>query len=47
MATGLATQDNDDAAREMTFQDVCSQYDEEDELAEDDVEEDEEDGGNE
>ena len=47
MATGLATQDNDDAAREMTFEDVCSQYDEEDELAEDDVEEDEEDGGSE
>ena len=50
MATGLATQDNNDAAREMTFQDVCSQYneeDEEDELAEDDVEEDEEDGGSE
>ena len=47
MATGLATQDNNDATREMTFEDVCSQYDEEDELAEDDEAEDEEDGGSE
>lgn len=45
--TGLVTQDQDDAEHEQTFLDVCSQYTEEDELAEDDVEEDEEDGGSE
>ncbi len=42
--TGLVTQDQDDAEHEQTFMDVCDQYTEEDELAEDDVEEDEEDG---
>ncbi len=42
--TGLVTQDQDDAQHEQTFIDVCDQYTEEDDLAEDDVEEDEEDG---
>ncbi len=42
--TGLVTQDQDDAEHEQTFMDVCDQYTEEDDLAEDDVEEDEEDG---
>jgi len=45
--TGLVTQDQDDAEHEQTFIDVCSQYDEDEELAEDDVEEGEEDGGSE